>query len=222
MANETNHNKIINQAARSVLKKNGMFQKGQSRTWIDDNGWFFIVVEFQPSNWNKGSYLNVGINYLWTNKEYLSFDYGSRENGFVAFNDNNEEFYKDMVHLAELAETKVAEYRKFQNIEYAKEKIINRNGYTSVSHEIYNKLMICGMAKDSRAKSFYNKLLKETQHSMLAYEVEYFKELSEEISFVINDPELFYDYLCKKIIKQREYWHSKSSMKKLQLRITES
>jgi hypothetical protein len=35
-----------------------------------------IVVEFQPSSWSKGSYLNVGVMWLWWSKDYISFDYG--------------------------------------------------------------------------------------------------------------------------------------------------
>ena len=69
--NEQNHNKIIMKAAREVLAPNGLLQKGQSRIWLDDNGWFFAVVEFQPSGWEKGTFLNVGMHYLWANKEYL-------------------------------------------------------------------------------------------------------------------------------------------------------
>lgn len=58
------HNKQIRQIAGAVLKPQGLFQKGNSRIWIDDNGWFLILVEFQPGSWAGGSYLNVGIHYL--------------------------------------------------------------------------------------------------------------------------------------------------------------
>jgi hypothetical protein len=51
-------------------------QKGRSRTWLDDRSWHVIVVEFQPSSSGKGSYLNVGVMWLWWSKNYISFDYG--------------------------------------------------------------------------------------------------------------------------------------------------
>src|SRR5207247_2252920 len=41
-----------------------------------------IVVEFQPSSWSKGTYLNVGVMWLWHARYYLSFDRGYRERAF--------------------------------------------------------------------------------------------------------------------------------------------
>jgi hypothetical protein len=38
--------------------------------------WHVLVAEFQPSSWSKGSYLNVGVMWLWWSKDYISFDYG--------------------------------------------------------------------------------------------------------------------------------------------------
>ena len=215
MGEEINHNKIINQAARKVLKPCGLFQKGQSRTWIDDNGWFLIVVEFQPSAWDKGSYLNVAINYLWSEKDYLSFDYGHRVNEFVAFSGDEIEFYSGMVLLSERALEKVEEYRCFKDMLYAKEQILGYNGHSSLSHEIYNKMMICGLIKDDKARVFYKKLEDNIKDSQLGWEKEYYTELSEKIAPVIEDAELFYEYVINKIKRQREYWHNKASMKKL-------
>ena len=68
------HNKLLILAAREVLRPLGLVQRGRSRTWIDDHGWWLGVVEFQPSSWSRGSYLNVGVNWLWNPKDYLSFD----------------------------------------------------------------------------------------------------------------------------------------------------
>ena len=59
------HNAEIAAAAKSVLAPMGCKRKGRSRTWLDDHGWWVGVVEFQPSGWSKGSYLNVSASYLW-------------------------------------------------------------------------------------------------------------------------------------------------------------
>jgi hypothetical protein len=40
-------------------------RKGRSRVWFDDQGWWIGVVEFQPSSWSRGTYLNVGVSWLW-------------------------------------------------------------------------------------------------------------------------------------------------------------
>jgi hypothetical protein len=59
------HDRLINQAAREELRPLGLRQKGRSRTWIDDHGWWLGVVVFRPSAWAKGSGLDVGVTWLW-------------------------------------------------------------------------------------------------------------------------------------------------------------
>jgi hypothetical protein len=85
------HNRAIAQAAKAALAPLGFRRKGQSRTWLADHGWWLTVIEFQPSAWGKGSYLNVAPHWLWhppANHDpqyYLSFDYGAvRFSPFVA------------------------------------------------------------------------------------------------------------------------------------------
>lgn len=219
MNQEIDHNKIINKAASEVLKPMGLFRKGQSRIWIDDNDWFLIIVEFQPSNWDKGSYLNVAVNYLWSRKEYLSFDYGYRESAFVKCGNDEKLFYVGTCALAEKAAEKVKEYRKFRDIDYAKEKILQKKDTASRSHELYHRMMICGLAKEKRALEFYQELSDEIEHSTLSYEVEYYRELTGEVSKVIDDADKFQEYILQKINLQREFWRSKSSMKKIKERI---
>lgn len=77
------HNKIINAAAKAVLRPLGVHQKGRSRLWYDDGRWYTVAIEFQPSSWMRGSYLNVGIQWLWHPKEFWSFDLGFRERKYL-------------------------------------------------------------------------------------------------------------------------------------------
>lgn len=87
------HSVLINKAARDLLKPIGVFRKGQSRIWLDDNGWWVTIVEFQPSRWSKGTYLNVGVCWQWYPKDDYSFDLGYREHDFVEFeNESNFSF----------------------------------------------------------------------------------------------------------------------------------
>lgn len=46
--------------------------------WLSDHGWWLNVVEFQPSSWSKGSYLNVATHWLWSESGHISFDFGGR------------------------------------------------------------------------------------------------------------------------------------------------
>jgi hypothetical protein len=56
---------VIAEVAKQILAPLGVKRKGRSRTWLDDHGWWLGIVEFQPSRWGAGSYLNVGPMFLW-------------------------------------------------------------------------------------------------------------------------------------------------------------
>jgi hypothetical protein len=77
------HNRLIRDAARRTLAPLGLRQRGRSRTWVDDHGWWLIVVEFQPSSWARGTYLNVGAMWLWRAIDHLAFEFGGRVGEFL-------------------------------------------------------------------------------------------------------------------------------------------
>jgi hypothetical protein len=78
MAKQTEHAKIIHTAAKTFLAPLGCRRVGQSRLWVSDERSWVIVVEFQPSGFSRGSYLNVAPMWLWreAGKGEWSFDYG--------------------------------------------------------------------------------------------------------------------------------------------------
>ncbi len=59
------HTRIIATAAKAVLQAHGFTRKGRSRVWFADRGFWLSVIEFQPSAWSRGSYLNVAVHWLW-------------------------------------------------------------------------------------------------------------------------------------------------------------
>jgi hypothetical protein len=111
MSKDTTHSRLLTAAARNILRPMGLVQKGRSRVWLDDHGWWICVVEFQPSSWGRGSYLNVGCMWLWHVKDYISFDEGCRLDGFNEFHDE-EQFETVARSLAEHAAGEVLRYRK--------------------------------------------------------------------------------------------------------------
>lgn len=96
------HDKIIANCAKSELGPIGFRRKGQSRTWIADHEWWVIVVEFQPSAWSKGCYLNVATHWLWSDRDYLSFDFGGRLEEHVEYLSDTQ-FSTEMQQLAQRA-----------------------------------------------------------------------------------------------------------------------
>lgn len=135
-----NYNEIIQEIARERLIPLGVFQKGRSRCFIDDNGWFFTVVEFQPSA-AKGTYLNVAMHFLWKSplREYLSFDYavnGSRVKGLLVY-ENEHQFRSAFSEYVDEAEKHILFYRSLRDreaaIAYAK-KMTKRRIFTAYPH----------------------------------------------------------------------------------------
>lgn len=110
MAEAHVHSLVLEQAARKVLRPLGLVQKGRSRTWVGDNGWWMEVVEFQPSSWSKGSYLNVGCLWLWNVKPYISFDEGSRFVEFQKF-ESEQQFKVVAEMLARTAAERILHFR---------------------------------------------------------------------------------------------------------------
>lgn len=104
------HNALIASAAKAALRPIGCFQKGKSRTWLDDHGWWVGVIEFQPSSLAKGTFLNVGACWLWSGKTYLSFDEGYRIEPLYEFK-NSEQFENDARIVADRAQIEVARLR---------------------------------------------------------------------------------------------------------------
>ncbi len=96
------HSSIINRGSKKYLRPVGCIQKGRSRTWLYDSGWWIGVIEFQPSSWSKGSYLNVGACFLWYAKDHVSFDYGYRINEHVHYR-NDDQFEPKFIELAQKA-----------------------------------------------------------------------------------------------------------------------
>lgn len=146
--------RLINAAAKAALQPLGCVQKGRSRTWLDDRSYWVGVVEFQPSSWATGSYLNVGACWLWSEKDYLSFDAGYRIDGFHAFQ-GDEPFAEVAKRLAERARDEVEALReRFPSPSHV-QAWISRKGPSSI-RDHYHLAVSAGLAADwdQSARSF--------------------------------------------------------------------
>jgi hypothetical protein len=73
-------NRLMRDAGRGYLTPIGVKQMSRSpRFWTADRGWCLINIEFQPSGYSVGSYLNVGLQHLWIARDYRVFEYSSRQ-----------------------------------------------------------------------------------------------------------------------------------------------
>lgn len=116
MKTQIDHNKLLKKTAKERLKPYGIIQQGQSRTFLYDKGWFTIVIEFQPSSWSKGTYLNIGVDFNFYPRDYFAFGYGYREKGFEEFK-SEDQYNKSVNELCDLIIKRVQELdQKFIDI----------------------------------------------------------------------------------------------------------
>ncbi|MCL1090323.1 DUF4304 domain-containing protein [Shewanella profunda] len=197
------HSKIINKVARQALKPVGVKRKGQSRVWLDDNGWWITVIEFQPSSWSKGTYLNVGINFQWYPKEYLSFDIGYREAGFVEYK-SDEQFEPKAQEFAEIAKAKVLEIREqLSSPKSVKEYVISslQNHRPTLWGE-FHQGMSCVLNKDrNEAISYFNQVLSNPHDTEWAIEL---KEFTSRMVQLLESGEDALRFIDEIVNKSRE------------------
>jgi hypothetical protein len=148
---QSEHSRLLLSAARDVLRPLGVAQLGRSRLWVDDHAWWALVVEFQPSAFAKGSFLNVGAAWLWYAKDYWSFDVGHRVEPFEEF-ESVEQFRPVAQQLAESAARKVAEYREMFGSVTKAAKYLSAHAARSL-WATYDAAVSAGLAGDLAASA---------------------------------------------------------------------
>jgi hypothetical protein len=119
MSQSNEVSRLIAAAAKAALQPLGCDRLGKTRTWISDQRCWLIVIEFQPSSWDKGSCLNVGAMWLWHAFRGHAFNAGYRIADFVPFF-NSEQFSLAAASLAAQAANEVQrlrnQFRSLQDI----------------------------------------------------------------------------------------------------------
>ena len=202
------HAKIINKTARQILKPHGLEQKGQSRTWYDDQGLYTTIIEFQPHKWEHGAFLNVGVNFHWYVIDYVSFDMGYRETKFEKF-ETVDQFTSKIEPMVQLALDKALFYRQMlASLEMAKQNIITHNFTNDELWGNYHKGVICGLTKDINGlNKYFEKLL------LVDHDVEWANDLKsrvKELKEIASDNSKFRAEILKIILEARKLKKLKS------------
>ncbi len=215
--------KLIAKAAREVLSPLGLFQVGASRIWIDDNGWFLTQVEFQPNSWSKGTYLNVGMSFLWAQgeafSEVLPYNVGCRESGYEEYRDDDELFYRQMLKMAGHAKKKVEEYRRLSK----SQMLLNSIDSVSKVRKAWDSGMCHYFQGNEKSGDAQMKLLPVYSLDEREYEFDGKKQTRDWVVGLEKLAELLLsktgaektDYVVQSIIEKRQRLHSRPKYKKL-------
>lgn len=114
--------KVVRAAARKVFSPLKLLHRSESLVWMDDNGFFLTLVEFQPGSAPNSVSLNMGVSFLWNQKDYLTFDFGYREKAYIHCPDEVA-LYKEAAGLARYAKERVLGYRKLRVLSCARRQM---------------------------------------------------------------------------------------------------
>lgn len=207
MADDKIINKIIKKKCKDIFPKD-VFQKGTSRVYYDDNGYYLTQIEFQPYSLKRGAFLNVGLSFLCGKGESLSYDF-SYDNEirigkkFIEFIDEAQ-FERDIVKYVELAKEYIFKYREFRDVQFAKDYMMDN--LDDSNWNPYYKAMFCFLTDDIvQGQKYYQIFLDEP----------FFTRIIERDSYPNKVEDLNKEYVIDMIRNQRHYWHSKTAMKKM-------
>ena len=198
------HNNIIKKIAKKILEPQGLRQNGNSRTFIYDNNWWIIIVEFQPSGYNRGTYLNIGSCFLIYERDYFAFEYGYRQNDLIKF-ENEEQFTKECIKLSNFAIEKVEECKKmFPSIKKAYEKVLNEELIEPNPniYSLYNGAVLSGLVGDIKtAEKCFHSLENYEAKSNWQFKI---KNISKKLHYKLYDSKTFEKEIIKIVMNTRK------------------
>jgi len=200
-------NNIIKKKCKEIFPKD-VFQKGTSRVYYDDNGYYLTQIEFQPYSLKRGTFLNIGLSFLCKKGENLPYSFSYNDEirigkEFIEFIDE-EQFERDIVKYVELAKEYIFKYREFRDIQYTKEYIMNN--LDDRNWNPYYKSIFCFLTDDVVQGQKYYQMFLDNR---------FFRNIIEQNNYPQKANDLNKEYVLEMIKNQRNYWHSKTSMKKM-------
>ena len=199
MAKQNEHGRLIAAAAKAALAPIGCRRMGQSRCWISDERYWSILIEFQPSGWSKGSYLNVTPSWLWL--RYPSHDYHPRPADFIPF-ESAEQFTPLIEHMAAVAAQSVLAMRsRFRTL-----TDVNRFFAERISKDgapVYRAAVTAGLAGDiATAKQLFKRMESwDTENHESWMRV---KTWCAELAALLDDPIQYRSALLDAIAERRQ------------------
>jgi hypothetical protein len=200
MAKQNEHGKLIAAAAKAALAPLGFRRVGQSRTWISDERYWAIWIEFQPSAWSKGSYLNVRPSWLWL--RHGGNDHHPRPTDFISF-ESVEQFKPLIENMASIAaQTVVAMRTRFRNLEDVNQFFAER--VSQDGFPVYRAAITAGLVGDIETA---RKLFERMKHTDLTNWGPWIMRLISEcaaLAALLDEPMRYKAAILETIAERRE------------------
>lgn len=149
MAKADEHARLIAAAAKAALHPLGFVRQGRSRFWFADQRFWIIFADFQPSGWSKGSYLNVGVKWLWQPRPTLDISYSPVD--FIPFK-SKEQFSPLIEHMADVAAQEALKLRaQFKTLADVSQYLVAHG--SSDGWPVYHAAIASGLIGDIETSS---------------------------------------------------------------------
>ncbi|HEY1371668.1 MAG TPA: hypothetical protein VGH50_04300 [Candidatus Binatia bacterium] len=191
--------------AKQILQPVGFTQRGRSRLWFADNGWWLVLVEFQPSSWSRGTYLNVAAKFLWSGDGVFSFDFSfgsSRIGTFCEFVDEKQ----FSVEVRRLAESAAKEAQRFHREFATMEAMADNLGTHVLSNPwgLYHAAAAAILAgRTEKARTFWAQLENNLQEETTEW-AKNLQRAAGSLSSMSNEPANVVDVLAERVRHSRE------------------
>lgn len=162
-------------------------------------------MEFEASSFTKGSYLAVGVQWLWHQHPGLAVHFGHRvrEAGFVPFQ-SPEQFAPEAQRLATLAARAVTDYRALFSDLAQVPLVLLKRGRGNQQYA-YHSAVACGLLGRLRdARLFFDSALIETPFAAW-HDAENARII--ELSALLEDRVRFYARVKEIVVAQRRDLH---------------
>jgi len=167
--------------------------------WISDEGCWVIFVEFQPSAWSKGSYLNVNPHWLWL--RYGANVHFPRPADFISF-ESVEQFKPLIENMASIAARTVLDLRaKFRTLRDVNDLFAAR--VTRDGHPVYRAAITAGLVGDIAAARSLFQRMEATDMEEFGPWIRNLTSDAAKFAALLDDPDGYRAAILKAINEQR-------------------
>lgn len=201
MAQTSEHGRIIAAAAKAALAPLGCVRRDQSRIWQSDHRYWAINVEFQPSGWSKGSYLNIHVAWLWKISRGYPFSY--RAGSFVSF-ETAEQFTPLITELAQTAAVEIQKVRKRFNSFYDILNCIAAEARRKPDFwSIFDAAIAHGLTGDlATSRQYFDKI--ETLSTIQSVWQSQARDSCLRFAALLNRPQEYREAICANVAQRRQ------------------
>lgn len=202
MATVSSASKLVAAAARARLRPLGLLQRGRSRLWLDDRGWWLGLVEFPSPRWSQGSGLHVGAMWLWQDVDHFTFNVSERLRGTADYRDD-EQFAPVAEELALLARERIEELRyRFVDLASVERYMAVQPVGRGFVWELWNAGVVAALAGDTA--SAQKRLAVVLEEDPLVPWMHEAQEVARELLHMVHDQRVVRDWVVDRVLSCRQ------------------